>query len=84
MLTAMEIVMPKDNEFASEYAAHLVSHLTTEQRQAVFAHIETFFDEKSIAQIKNDVQTVVEERADMDRVLAEMQQRESASKVTVN
>lgn len=80
MLTAMEIVMPKDNEFASEYAAHLVSHLTTEQRQAVFDHIETFFDEKSIARIKNDAQTVVEERADMDRVLAEMHQRESASR----
>ena len=80
MSTTMEIVMPKDNEFASEYAAHLVSHLTTEQRQAVFAHIETFFDEKSIVQIKNDAQTVVEERADMDRVLAELQGRESASR----
>lgn len=80
MLTAMEIVMSKDNEFATEYAAHLVSHLTAEQRQAVFAHIETFFDEKSIVQIKNDAQTVVEERADMDKVLAELQERESASR----
>ena len=76
----MEIVMFKDNEFATEYASHLVSHLTPEQRQAVFAHIETFFDEKSIARIKNDAQTVVEERADMDRVLAELQERESASR----
>jgi O-methyltransferase involved in polyketide biosynthesis len=68
----MEIVMIENNEFATEYAGQLVSYLTAEQRQAVFAHIETLFDKDAIACMKADAQQIVEMRADMDRRLAEM------------
>lgn len=64
--------MIENNEFATEYAGQLVSYLTAEQRQAVFAHIETFFDKNAIACMKADAQQIVEMRADMDRRLAEM------------
>lgn len=71
-LTVMEMVMIENNEFATEYAGQLISYLTPEQRQAVFAHIETLFDKNAIASMKSDAQEIVEMRADMDRRLAEM------------
>lgn len=71
-LKVMEIVMIENNEFATEYAGQLVSYLTAEQRQVVFAHIETLFDKNAIACMKADAQQIVEMRADMDRRLAEM------------
>ena len=62
--------MIENAEFATEYASQLVSYMTVEQRQAVFAHLETLFDAQTIAGLKSDAQTVVDMRADMDRRLA--------------
>lgn len=71
-LTVMEIDMIENNEFADEYAGQLIHYMTVEQRQAVFAHMETLFDKDTIARMKADAQEIVELRADMDRRLAEM------------
>lgn len=72
--------MIENDEYAREYASQLVWSMTTEQRHAVFAHLETLFDAQTIAGLKADAQTVVDMRADMDRRMAEMRERESTSK----
>ena len=68
----MEIVMIENNEFASDYATQLVSNMTLEQRQMAFKHLESFFDEVTISTMKHDAQYIGEERAAMDRSLAEL------------
>lgn len=71
-LMNVEIVMIENDEFASDYATQLVSNMTLEQRQMAFKHLESFFDEVTIATMKHDAQYIGEERAAMDRALAEM------------
>lgn len=78
LLLIVENDMIENDEFATQYASQLISYMTVEQRQAVFAHIETLFDKDSIASIKADTHEIVALRADMDRRLAEMRKREQA------
>lgn len=64
--------MIKDNEFAREYSSQLVNVMTLEQREKAFKFLETFFDEKTVNCMKQDAQSIINIRADMDRRLAEM------------
>lgn len=64
--------MIEKNEFASDYATQLVSNMTIEQRQMAFKHLESFFDEVTIETMKHDAKYIGEERAAMDRALAEL------------
>jgi hypothetical protein len=64
--------MIENNEFASDYATQLVSSMTLEQRQIAFQHLESFFDDVTIATMKHDAHYIGEERAAMDRALAEL------------
>lgn len=64
--------MIENDEFAGEYSKQLVRFMTVEQREKAFKFLETFFDEKTINCMKQDAQSIINIRADMDRRLAEM------------
>lgn len=64
--------MIENDEFAGEYSKQLVRFMTVEQREKAFKFLETFFDEKTVNCMKQDAQSIINIRADMDRRLAEM------------
>lgn len=64
--------MIKDNEFAREYSSQLVNVMTLEQREKAFKFLESFFDETTLNRMKDDAQSIMHERAELDRRIAEL------------
>ena len=64
--------MLKNDEFVSGYAEHLVHKLTLDQRETVFKCIESFFDSNTLEKAKRDVIALIQERAEMDIRILEL------------
>jgi hypothetical protein len=77
LLIIVETVMIENTEFAGDYARQMISTLKVEQRKEVFEYLETFFDKSAIETMKSDTLHIVEERAEMDRRLAELDVKRS-------